>query len=250
MKRLALLLVVANLALWVFGTLMRPGSLPVGPDSAEGRLPRVAELELLSDPEMVTDQDAVSEQGAPIGAEIAVADDSITGPELPSPERFCVRLGWFEAAEEAGEAAALIRGELDGREVTVTEEASPLPPFFWVIIPPSASREAAQQRLTEIQRRGIDSFLVVEGEQANAISLGLFESREAAEQLLAQRNAENLHAVLALFPRNHISYALVFEASYVPGSQELLADQAEFSDRFELVEINGCESVATQKKTP
>ncbi|SDX75798.1 hypothetical protein [Marinobacter mobilis] len=235
MKRLAMVLLALNLGLWVYSSVLLPEGVRTSRQGGEdGRLPRVAELELLSG-------------SADLGEPPEQVAEAVGG--TGSSELYCVRLGWFETAEEAGSAVAFLP-KPHAESAAVIEVARELPPFHWVIIPPSPGREEAVQLLYDIQRRGIDSYLVTEGAQENAISLGLFESREAAEQVLAQRNAENLHAVLALFPRNHLSYALVFEAAYVPGSQEHLADRADFSARFESVEINGCESVATLKKTP
>ncbi len=53
----------------------------------------------------------------------------------------------------------------------------------WVYLPPYESRERALEVLSELQSRGVDSFIVKAGEDANAISLGYFSSAESAEGL-------------------------------------------------------------------
>ena len=50
-------------------------------------------------------------------------------------------------------------------------------------LPPYDSRERALEVLSELQSRGVDSFIVKAGEDANAISLGYFTSEESAEGL-------------------------------------------------------------------
>lgn len=57
-------------------------------------------------------------------------------------------------------------------------------------MPPFDSREKALVVLQELQDRGVDSFIVKDGEDANAISLGYFSSAESAEGLrVKMRNA-------------------------------------------------------------
>jgi hypothetical protein len=55
-------------------------------------------------------------------------------------------------------------------------------PDFWVVIPPAKSRNEAMDRLRILQGRGIDSFLIPQGELQHAISLGMFGSHENAEK--------------------------------------------------------------------
>ncbi len=53
----------------------------------------------------------------------------------------------------------------------------------WVYLPPYGDRERALRVLHELQNHGVDSFIVKDGEDANAISLGYFSSAESAEGL-------------------------------------------------------------------
>lgn len=290
MRWIAVLLVVANLALWWFLT-----SEPVSEveSDASGRLPRVAELEVLgvdgspaspeesapasnlvreAEPGMVADGSSAYRPEAVVNPpEVAEVDEvgesnpggpevnggvpvpaaaQASGIEVPRPTDFCIELGWFD--DERAALGALGQIDIAGRveELSVEERERELAPLHWVIIPPLPSREEALSLFRRIQREGIDSYLVTEGEQENAISLGLFESRSAAEGVLAERNEKNLDAVLAFFPRNQISYALVFRAVYVPESKEQTEDLAEFERRFEMVKISRCEGVATAEKSP
>lgn len=163
-------------------------------------------------------------------------------------KRSCVRLGWIETARRARELISNqpLAGESGFRVEEVERELSPL---YWVIIPPQP-REVALRQFRDIQRRGVDSYLVTEGENRNAISLGLFESRESAISVLEEKKRQNLNAVLANFPRNQISYALTFEAE--PGLAEELvqAVKADYGSNFDFVEISPCKGIATPEKSP
>ncbi|MBZ2170252.1 hypothetical protein K8I84_15900 [Marinobacter sp. F4216] len=156
-------------------------------------------------------------------------------------------MGWLETREQAQRLIEARAGE--AVELVVVEERRELTPYNWVIIPPQPGAEALRQ-FREIQRRGIDSYLVTEGENRNAISLGLFESREAAISVLEEKKRQNLNAVLANFPRNQISYALAFEGQPALVEELVPAVEADYGSNFDFVEINPCEGVATPKKNP
>lgn len=62
---------------------------------------------------------------------------------------------------------------------------------FWVILPPEETRRAAEANVKLLKDKGIkDYFLVVTGEQINAVSLGVFSKSE-----LAQRRFEDIKAL-------------------------------------------------------
>ncbi|WP_373002376.1 hypothetical protein [Marinobacter sp.] len=163
------------------------------------------------------------------------------------PALSCVRLGWIEAVERARELAD--NQSLDDVELTVEEVERELPPLHWVLIPPQPE-EVALNQFRDIQRQGIDSYLVTQGENRNAISLGLFESRDSAISVLEEKKRQNLNAVLVNFPRNQISYALSFEAEPELAEELVQAVEADYGSNFDFVEIRPCEGVATPEKNP
>ncbi|WP_404367937.1 SPOR domain-containing protein [Marinobacter sp.] len=182
---------------------------------------------------------------------------SEAGPKRPQPEselppvaapRICIEAGWFEDPAEAQTRAEKISGVVG--EVTLKQKDKPADPYYWVIIPPAESRAAALKRFRTLQEWNIDSYLVREGDQENAISLGLFSSRASAERVLSLSQARGLEATLATFPRNKIGYSLVFEVRASPGSEQLEEALAGIGSRFESVELNDCEGVATIQKNP
>ena len=73
---------------------------------------------------------------------------------------------------------------LGGRIEAVTVQKDHL---NWVYLPPYGTRERALTVLGELQARGVDSFIVKTGEDANAISLGYFSSADSAEGLRVKR---------------------------------------------------------------
>jgi hypothetical protein len=180
-------------------------------DQVQGQLPRVASIKL--------------------------------GPEEAGQYR-CMRVGWFETKEEAKQLA-----ERSGLVYFVEERERTLSPLNWVLIPPQPERAALDQ-LGELRREGVEAWLVTQGEYRNAISLGLFESRSAAETVVAEKKRKNLDVVLAKFTRNRIGYALVFEVEPKAESLPVQAVEAESGKKFEINEPAPCKGIATPDKNP
>lgn len=108
-------------------------------------------------------------------------------PQVARPA-LCLVVGpWGDrqAAEALRRNVRGVVGDGELRPVPVRKDR-----LSWVFLPPQSSRESALQALRELQGRGVDSFIVAEGEDANAISLGYFSSPESARGLqVKMRNA-------------------------------------------------------------
>lgn len=270
MRWLVLILVVANLAVFAWFSMNDPKNVR---SVDEGRLPRVAEIELIdqqgytppvtdkpvdvSDPVIEAptlpepvQADSENEGAGDVSepAMTSAAEESVVGL---SGRRECYGVGWFEeseAAESYRQGLSRRRPELD--VLRVAERREPLEPFHWVMIPPMESRQAALVRYRQLTEQGVEAYVVPSGERENAISLGLFRSLRSAERVLEQRQQQNINAILVKFPRNRISYALVFEGA-PPESLEAFAGASGQSEAgLQLIEFSDCEGVATAEKNP
>lgn len=253
MRWLALLLLCANVLAWYFAGAMQP---PLrSSETVSGTLPRVASLKASADQGVAAEPEGFEGVEETEVAEVVEEPGELTssGPVSPAPvpeERslHCVRLGWLES-QEAAQAVIETVPALEAISVTIEEEERERPPLNWVLIPPQPA-DAARKQFRDIQRQGIDSYLVTQGEYRNAISLGLFESRESAISVLEEKKRQNLNAVLAKYDRNQISYALDFEAEPDLAEGLVQAVTSEYGKNFDFIEINPCEGVATSEKTP
>ncbi|SHK90511.1 hypothetical protein SAMN05216369_3548 [Marinobacter antarcticus] len=231
MKFFALALLVLNAALW-YAASKSPES-QLSNNVVTGTLPRVGSLKF-SD---LRDVSSVEPAGSA----------NVIGSGEPLAQS-CVTVGWFDtraAAETLADEVIAIRSQ--GYRVQQRERE--FPPLHWVIIPPQPEQVALEQ-LRNLRKQGVDSYLVTQGENRNAISLGLFESLEAAISVLEEKKHQNLNAVLVNFPRNQLSYALSFEARPELVEKRVRAAEADYGNNFDFIEINACEGVATPAKTP
>ncbi|PCM42860.1 hypothetical protein [Marinobacter sp. ANT_B65] len=231
MRWFALILVCVNLVFWY--ALSGPSGYLQPNSVASGTLPRVGSLKT---------PDLRRESLSSVDRSGRVTDSE----ELSV--RSCVSVGWFESDTVAKSLAErVVAGRSNAYQVVETERE--LPPLHWVIIPPQPE-DVAQEQLKSLQEQGIDSYLIARGENRNAISLGLFESREAAISVLEEKKRQNLNAVLANFPRNQLSYALSFETRPELVEKLVRAVEADYGNNFDFIEINPCKGVATSEKTP
>lgn len=234
MKWLVMFLVAVNVVVWFAGDFLVPDRIRIV--AAGQTLPRVSTLKVEADVASVNSSEV---KDTPV-----VASNTSPAPE----SRTCVRLGWFETADSAREAYRDL-GSPGGQSVSVKEQERTLEPLHWVIIPPQPE-DKALRLFNDLQRRGIDSYLVTRGENTNAISLGLFQSKEAADRVLAAKKRQNLNAVLANFTRNQLSYALVFEVTRPDDVNTGDGWLSDYRGDFEMVEISRCEGIATTPENP
>lgn len=159
-------------------------------------------------------------------------------------ESQCLRVGWFDSHEQAkGQGIEL------SRPYRVEQIEKAQSPLNWVLIVPQPERQALEQ-LRFLREQGVEAWMVTEGPNKNGISLGLFESEQAAEAVVRQKKQENLDVMLAKFPRNRLGYALVFEVEPKAKSPQVQTVEAEFGKKFEFVEVVACKGLASSKKTP
>ena len=161
MRAFFLLLVLANLAFFTWDHYLRT------PLSAEARIQQV--------------------QMTPEKIRMAAASDSPPASTPAAPvaagDGACLEWGVFIGAEAArGDAAIAELGLPAARIKRVASDAK----GYWVLIPPFNSRAEADKAAESLKEAGVTDYSVVaEAVRQNAISLGVFRSEEAAQNLLA-----------------------------------------------------------------
>ena len=118
---------------------------------------------------------------APPATTAVAATPAAEVADPPATTEHCLSLGPFADKAQAQAAVAtlgadLLRSHL--REVPPKAAGS-----YRVILPPAATREEAQATAKRIADAGFgDYFIMGQGEEANAIALGQYRSREGAER--------------------------------------------------------------------
>jgi hypothetical protein len=66
----------------------------------------------------------------------------------------------------------------------------------WVHIPPQPNRQQSLRLLRELQGRGIDSYIITQGDLAEGISLGLFRNEASAQKLTQKMQGLDYNVVI------------------------------------------------------
>ncbi len=159
MRTIVLFLLLANLTFFTFTRL---------DESSEGEAARLIEQVQPEKIKLLTPQ-----QVAALGpAKVAALAD------------VCLEWGPLSDADRTRALADL---EPLGLGKLLTQRRTETTTSFWVFLPPAPSRAEADRRLADLRTKGLGDVAVIDGgTQRNAISLGLFQTEDAANTRLAE----------------------------------------------------------------
>ncbi|WP_047395295.1 SPOR domain-containing protein [Chitinibacter sp. ZOR0017] len=97
-----------------------------------------------------------------------------------------------------GEQIDSARSKLGSLGITATEKSSGESTKVWVYMPPLESQEVAKAKAQQLASLGVTDYFVVNngGRWQNAISLGIFSTREAGERHLAELQAKGVRSAV------------------------------------------------------
>jgi hypothetical protein len=113
-------------------------------------------------------------------------------PAQPPAGEICMEWGDFSGPDLARVTTALAGLKLGDRlsQRQVVRDVG-----YWVYIPPLRDRAAVRRKVAELKALGISEYFIVQtpGHWHNAISLGVFKTREAAQNDLDQLRTKGVH---------------------------------------------------------
>ena len=120
-------------------------------------------------------------------------------PNMPTPAAgspntsVCKEWGDFSGPELARAATALSALRLGDK---LSQHQVERDIGYWVYIPPLKNKAAANQKIAELKARGIREYFIIQivGPWRNAISLGVFKTREAAQNFLNHLSTKAVHS--------------------------------------------------------
>lgn len=168
-----------------------------------------------------------------LGAPQAPAAASAVPAAVSAPAadaRACMEWGEFSGADLARATAALnalrLGNRLGQREVEYNIG-------YWVYIPPLKDKAAVAQKIEQLKARGVEEYFIVQeaGAWLNAISLGVFKTREAAQNFVNQLRAMDVRSA-QVGERNSRLKATVFvlNGPDAATAEKLAAMQKDFPD--------------------
>lgn len=181
MKKLFIFALLANLGLfgwYAFGR--KPET--TAPDNPELH---ADQIRIISENEIPASVPAVApEQPASTPAPVATEETVASTPTTPAApaQLACFTLGPVADADWIAVKPKLRELKLTPLKPTVEESASK----YWVYIPPLGSQDLAQRKASQLTALGVTEYFVIQdgSKWQNAISLGIFSSKEAADKQL------------------------------------------------------------------
>lgn len=143
--------------------------------------------------------------------------DSRTGSGMPP---LCPVVGPWDQLAAADQAAQVLAKS--GYRATVEALRVARDRLHWVHLPAIADREQALRVLRELQSRGVDSFIVADGADANAISLGYFSSADSARGLMMKMQTAGYPAEMRQTAKEVTEYWLRVSADSIRDDGEAL----------------------------
>lgn len=188
MRTVFLLLLLANLAFFAYGSMLR--------DRAQTPAP-VEHLQLHPEKiRLVTP----GEQAVP--KELAASTPALSGA--------CLEWGVVAGADVGRAEAAIAALKLPESSVqrTVLDASG-----YWVYLPPAKSKTQLERNLGELSALGVTDYFVVQDATPwrNAISLGIFKAEDAAKSFLAALETKGIKGAVAARRENflrQIAYSL------------------------------------------
>lgn len=126
-------------------------------------------------------------------ASVASPASTVLPASAVGEAKTCMEWGEFSGADLARVTSALSELQL-GERLGQREVEYNI--GYWVYIPPLKDKAAVAQKIAQLKARGVMEYFVVQeaGAWLNAISLGVFKTREAAQNFVNQLHAQDVRS--------------------------------------------------------
>lgn len=150
----------------------------------------------------------------------------------------CLEIGNFllaDARRFEAQIAALDLGDRQARRNLPGQEIS----SYIVYIPPQGSKEGADKKAGELRALGVSNYFVISDSTPLrwAISLGVFKTETAAQNLLAALNKQGVHSA-RVAPRMSASKQMAFQFRDI--SRETKGRLLQIAEKFPAQESRAC----------
>lgn len=164
--------------------------------------------------------------------------------ENPSVEaQLCTLLGPVMKPEDAKALLSRLNAlQIQAKYVALQVDGNP---DYWVYLRPEPTKDLAIEKLRELQGKQIDSFLIPQGDLANGISLGIFDSQENAEKHRQTISQLGYDAQLKVNPRGYLENWIAIYPDQVAGFSQELYNQLRMENSKLDLRKDECRKVAS-----
>ncbi len=134
--------------------------------------------------------------------------------------------------------------------VKVVLQETELPMVFWVYMEPQATRQAALSLSKRLKSDGFDSYPVPDGDDVNAVALGVFSKRDSAESVAEKGIAKGYEVKIAERVRTKEWYYVALGELETADFDQLLIEKVRLDVPEVKIEEKSCKSLALLKSFP
>ena len=163
--------------------------------------------------------------------EVAADGDNHPNSELGTQSRMCLSIGPLDTDDDIKPMRKWLADQ-GGISILRIGERRELA-TYWVYFPPLPSKSAAAEQLREMEEHGIEDIGVIpRGDNANAVSLGVYSRRSSLERRLAELRTKGYQP--SVTPRYRTQKASWLDVEFPQGST---FPEKDFADAFPSAEV-------------
>lgn len=150
---------------------------------------------------------------------IGSVDQGVSPVLAQSASRRCDMIGPFKSKKKAQKLRVQLASMVNA-ESRIHHKRIPAGPGYWVYLEPSATRAKALDKLSDLQSRGVDSYVIPKGDLVNGISLGMFSQKSLSDTRFRELKAMGLSPKIEIIERAYREYWTMLE----PGEEQKMTD--------------------------
>jgi hypothetical protein len=162
---------------------------------------------------------------------VATDQENHSDSEIDVQSRVCLSIGPLDSNDDIGRMQKWLEDH-GGAIILRVGERRELA-TYWVYFPPFPNRSAAAEQLRQMKEDGVEDISVIpRGDNANAVSLGVYSRRSSLERRLAQLRDKGYQP--SVTPRYRTQKASWLDVEFPRGSA---FPQTDFADTFPSSEV-------------
>ena len=144
-------------------------------------------IKLLPDPSDIQSTTALAATAVAASAPASAVPLALANPS----DTACLEWGEFSGGDLKRANAALDKLNLGDQ---LTKQQVEYASGYWAYLPPSKTRAEIDRKIAQLKARGVADYFIVQqpGKWRNAISLGVFKTREAANKFVGKLSAKGI----------------------------------------------------------
>lgn len=153
--------------------------------------------------------------------------NNVAQPTMTASPNHCLGVGPFEKPGTASQVMAQLTSSNAGNTASITSEK--VPRDFWLYVPAQKDDSATHAALALLRRASVEGVVMTKGNRANAISIGTYNLKIAAEKTREKLKRVGVDAVIEPRFKKNTQYWIMFNPMTASEANDLRLKVAQVS---------------------